>query len=113
MSVLRQAVSPIEAANMAGVRDFLHPVFMFMSAPPAIRDWMVNGDPDLTARCRAEKPSESSSFTSLLTCLKMRKKIFTDREAREIMYLVASVRPSVHQSTLSQLNRLTYDIDLW
>ncbi len=37
------------------------------------------------------------------------------------MYLVASVRlsvrpsvrPSVRQSTLSRLNRLTYDLDIW
>ncbi len=43
--------------------------------------------------------------------------IFIDREAREIMYLVASVRPSVrpsvHPSALSRLNRLTYDLDFW
>ncbi len=32
-----------------------------------------------------------------------------DREAREIMYLVASVRPS----NLSRLNRLTYELDFW
>ncbi len=39
-------------------------------------------------------------------------RIFIDREAREIMYLVASVRPSVCQfvslSELSCLNRLTF-----
>ncbi len=33
------------------------------------------------------------------------------------MYLVASVRPSVRPSvrlrTLSRLNRLTYDLDIW
>ncbi len=38
--------------------------------------------------------------------------IFIDREAREIMYLVASVRPSVRLRTLSRLNRLTYDLDI-
>ncbi len=32
-----------------------------------------------------------------------------DHEAREVMYLVASVR----LSDLSQLNRLTYDLDIW
>ncbi len=41
------------------------------------------------------------------------KTIFIDREAREIMYLVASVRPSVCLSVcplpLSRLNRLTYN----
>ena len=34
--------------------------------------------------------------------------IFIDREAREIMDLVASVRLSVRLSVLSRLNRLTY-----
>ena len=47
--------------------------------------------------------------------------IFIDREAREIMHLVASVRLSVCLSVclfvclraLSCLNRLTYDLDFW
>ncbi len=47
--------------------------------------------------------------------------VIIDREAREIMYLVASVcqsvracvRPSVCLSPLSQLNCLTYDLDIW
>ena len=69
MSFLRQAVSPIEAANMAGVRDFSHPVFTFTSAPPSIRDWMVSGDPDFTARWMAENPFESSSSMLLLNIL--------------------------------------------
>ncbi len=45
------------------------------------------------------------------------QRIFIDREAREIMYLVASVRPSVRVFvclfTLSRLNRLTHDLDIW
>ncbi len=51
--------------------------------------------------------------------------IIIDREAREIIRLVASVRlsvrpsvcpsvrPSVRLSALSRLNRLTYDLDFW
>ncbi len=51
--------------------------------------------------------------------------IIIDREAREIIELVASVRPSVCPSVrlsvclfvclcaLSRLNRLTYDLDIW
>ncbi len=43
--------------------------------------------------------------------------VFIDREAREIMYLVASVRLSVRLSVrpspLSRLNHLTYDLDIW
>ncbi len=42
--------------------------------------------------------------------------VIIDREAREIMYLVASVRlsvrPSVRLFPLSRLNRLTYDLDI-
>ncbi len=42
--------------------------------------------------------------------------LIIDREAREIMYLVASVcpsvSPSVRLSPLSRLNRLTYDLDI-
>ncbi len=41
--------------------------------------------------------------------------LIIERKAREMMYLVASVRlsvcPSVHSSDLSRLNRLTYDLD--
>ena len=39
--------------------------------------------------------------------------IFIDREAREIIRLVASVRLSVWVRTLSCLNRLTFDLDIW
>ncbi len=46
-------------------------------------------------------------------CYNYSKYIFIDREAREIMYLVASVRPSVRPSALSRQNRLTYDLDIW
>ncbi len=38
--------------------------------------------------------------------------IFIDHEAREIMHLVASVRPSVRLFALSRLNRLTCDLHL-
>ena len=37
--------------------------------------------------------------------------ISIDHEAREIMYLVASIRLSVHLSDVSWLKRLTYDLD--
>ncbi len=43
--------------------------------------------------------------------------LIIDREAREIIDLVASVCPSVRLSVclraLSRLNRLTYDLDIW
>ena len=39
--------------------------------------------------------------------------IFIDREAGEIIRLVASIHPSVCPSTFSRLNRLTYDLDFW
>ena len=71
MSFFKQAVSPIEAANIAGVRGLSHPVITFTSDPASIRDWMVSGDPDFTARCRAENPSASNSFMLLLVGLKI------------------------------------------
>ena len=37
-------------------------------------------------------------------------KLVIELEAREIMYLVASVRSS---APLSRLNRLTYDLNIW
>ncbi len=43
-------------------------------------------------------PSMTAIFHMIIDC-----------EAREIMYLVASVR----LSPLSRLNRLTYDLDIW
>ncbi len=39
--------------------------------------------------------------------------IIINREAREIMYLVASVGPFVCLSELSCLNRLTFDSQIW
>ncbi len=54
---------------------------------------------------------------AVIACIAQISTLIIDREAREIMYLVASlrlsVRLSVRQSTLSQLNRLTYDLDIW
>ncbi len=47
------------------------------------------------------------------TTLWVQEYIFIDREAREIMYLVASVRPFVCLCALSCLNRLTYDLDIY
>ncbi len=38
--------------------------------------------------------------------------VIIDREAREIMYLVASACPSVRLTPLSWLNRLTYNLDI-
>ncbi len=36
-------------------------------------------------------------------------RVIIDREAREIMHLVASIRPSVRLLAITQLNRMTYD----
>ncbi len=41
------------------------------------------------------------------------KTIFIDCEAREIMYLVVSVRLFVCPCSPMQLNRLTFDLDFW
>ena len=62
-------------------------------------------------------PSTTADASSLLSLDKaVLVIIIIDREASEIMYLVASVSPSVRlsvrQSALSRLNRLTYDLDL-
>ncbi len=61
---------------------------------------------------------ESMGLQKILNIVNSKKSagmcyIFIDRKAREIMYLVASVRPSVRLSDISQLNRLTYDLDFW
>ncbi len=57
------------------------------------------------------KPADTTKLQTGITQVLMN--IFIDREAREIMHLVASVRLSVCLSTLSRLNRLTYDLDFW
>ena len=52
------------------------------------------------------QPLEGLLGTQLIQCI-----IFIDREAGEIRRLVVSVCPSVHLSTLSRLNRMTYDLN--
>ncbi len=56
-------------------------------------------------------------WPSLISYEKLKVSLSTDREAREIMYLVSSLRLSVCLSirpwTLSRLNCLTYDLDSW
>ncbi len=79
-----------------------------------VDDVITDAGNDVTAAAAETAESAKAELKEAVEELKERYFfIFIDREAGEIIRLVAPVRPSVCPSMLSRLNRLTFDLDFW